>query len=337
MAKFKLRKKTSRTSRSRGRLGRNRGDFQKLNIHVSSPRIFMFQFLSGLNGILRSLLLLALITLIGWAAYSGVKRLFLENEKYTLQEIDLDTNGSLSHARIVDVAEIDLGASVFAIDLEAVKKRLSELPEVTSCDVERRLPGKLRIVLTERVPVAWIESPAHQFLGKSKTGILTDAQGITFPCEGRVWESAQHLPVISIYDAAPDTFEHGQKVKQTEIMRALHLIKNLQAENIRTQWQPKNITLVNNYAMELTCEDDSRATFGMYDHERQISDFISIHEHSIKTGRRARHLNLIPKINIPVKFSDEQPVLVTPKKAPQLESSTNNQEEREIQSILGRN
>ena len=41
----------------------------------------------------------------------------------------------------------------------------------------------------------------------------------------------------------------------------------------------------------------------MYDHQRQLNDFVSIREHTLKTSRDVEHVNLIPKINIPVKFA----------------------------------
>ncbi len=272
----------------------------------------MFQFLKGAGGLLKVGFILALLGLIAWGSYRGAQHLFLGNEKYALQEIELKTNGAITHTRVVEVAEIDLGASVFAIDIEDIKMRLHELPEVVSCDVERRLPGQIRITLTERVPVAWIESRALRLPGRAAHGILADGEGITFPCVGGIWQSAQPLPVIVIDEAQEDSFTHGAKMKQPDVMRALHLLKSFGEGDIRAQWQPERITLLNSYSMEATCQDGSRAIFGMYDHRRQLSDFVSIHEHTVNTGRQVRHINLIPKINIPVKFSDEQTSMVSP-------------------------
>lgn len=297
----------------------------------------MFQFLKGLGGTLKIALLLGIIGLICWGSYRGVQHLFLGNDKYVLQEIELKTNGKLDHSRVVSTAQIDLDANIFTIDLEDLKKRLNDLPEVTSCDVERHLPGKLRITITERVPVAWIEAPNLQIPGRAKGGILADAKGITFPCADSLWASAETLPVIVIHGAKQDTFEHGSKMKQPDIMRAIDLLESFAIENVRAQWIPERITLLNSYSMQATCNDGSKAVFGMYDHKRQLSDFVSIHEHTIKTGREVRHVNLIPKINIPVKFHDDKAILIKPKQPPIYPTDLNNQDEREIQSILGRN
>ncbi len=244
----------------------------------------------------------------------------------------LQTNGHLSHARVVDIAGIDLKASIFAIDAGDVRDNLQDLPEVIDCQVERRLPGTLRIRLTERVPAVWIECATLGFPGRRNGGILADKNGITFPCEGALWDAARDLPVIVVKIAKSDAFQHGSKMKHPEVIRALHLVKSFGTGNVRAEWLPERVVLINDYSMETICNDGSRAVFGMYDHERQLDDFISIREHTLKTRRDVVHINLIPSKNIPVKF-EGGPVLVKPKRKPLLV----NPHEREIQSILDRN
>lgn len=328
MARFKPRRKTTRSPRNVGK----GGDLQKLHIKVSSPRIVMFQVMHGMVKGVKYFILLILLGLIGIGGYKGIQHLFLGNEKYRLQEIDLQTNGQLDHARVVEVTGINLAASIFAINTGDVKDALQELPEVIDCDVERRLPGTLKIKVLERVPVVWIECETLGFPGRRHGGILADAGGITFPCEGALWSAAKDLPVIVVKEAKSDAFQHGSKMKHAEVMRALHLVKTFYASNVRAEWLPERVVLVNDYSMEAIGNDGSCAVFGMYDHDRQIEDFISIREHTLKTRREVVHINLIPRKNIPVKF-EGGPVLVKPKRKPQVIDPR----EREIQSILNRN
>lgn len=328
MARFKPRRKTTRSPR----VVRKGGDLQKLHIKVSSPRIVMFQVLSGMGKMVKFAMFLALIGMIALGGYKGVQHLFLGNEKYRLQEIDLETNGHLNHSRVVEIAGVDLESSIFAIDTEVVSDRLHDLPEVISCDVERRLPGTLKIKILERVPAVWIECETLGYPGRRNGGILADAGGITFPCEGALWEAARDLPVIVVKHAKSDAFQHGSKMKHPEVIRALNLVKEFASGNVRAEWLPERIVLVNDYSMEAICNDGSRAVFGMYDHERQLNDFITIHEHTLKTQREVQHINLIPSKNIPVKF-EGTPVLIKPKRPPVVIDP----HEREIQSILERN
>ena len=328
MAKFTPRRKTSRAPRQ----VRKGGDLQKLHIKVSSPRIVMFQVLRGMGKGVRYAMLLALLGLIGIGGYKGVTHLFLGNEKYTLKHIDPHTNGKIDVDRIVEVTGIDRDANIFAIDTSDMRDVLLDLPEVIDCEVERHLPDTLRIKITERVPAVWIECAALGYPGRRTGGVLVDKMGITFPCEGALWDAARDLPVIVVKQAKSDAFQHGSKMKHPEVIRALNLVKTFSTGKVRAQWLPERIVLINDYSMEAVCNDGSRAIFGMYDHQRQLSDFITIREKTYETRREVQRINLIPSKNIPVIFAGA-PVLVKPHRRP----NPVNPHEREIQSILDRN
>ncbi|MFK7910462.1 MAG: cell division protein FtsQ/DivIB, partial [Akkermansiaceae bacterium] len=280
----------------------------------------------------RVIMIFALIGMIGWGGYLGAKHIFIDNEEYRLQEIKLETNGHINHARVVEVTGIDLEASIFAIDTDHVRDRMTELPEVTHCEVERRLPGTLQVTLTERKPIAWLQSAQFGFPGKSEDGVLVDEDGVTFPCEGSLWRTSQDLPTVMVKDSAGDAFSHGKKMRHAEVTRALHLVQTFSKGDVRADWLPDKIIILNDYSMQVICNDGSRAVFGMYDHERQLGDYITVHEHALKTRRVIEHINLIPQKNIPVKFGGE-PILVKPRKVPK----PSNPHERDIESILDRN
>ena len=290
---------------------RRGGDIQKLHIKVSSPRIVMIEIMRGIGKGMKLAVFFALLGLTGWGVIKGVKHVFIDNEKYKLREIKLETNGHLDHTRVVEVAGIDLDASIFAIDAEEVRNKLRDLPEVIECSVKHRLPGTLRINLTERVPVVWIECQSSNFPGRKDGGVLADKEGITFPCEGALWQTARDLPVIVVNEAKADAFNHGSAMRHPDALRALRLVQLFNERDVRSEWLPERVILRTNYSMEAVCNDGSRAIFGMYNHDRQIGDFLKISEHSRQTRRLIRHINLIPKKNIPVKFAGG-PVLIQP-------------------------
>ena len=292
----------------------------------------MFEIMSGFGKCAKIIFALTLLCMIAWGAYLGVRHIFIDNEEYRLQEIKLETNGYITHARLVEVAGIDLDASIFAIDTDEVRDRMSNLPEVTHCAVERRLPGTLQITLTERKPVAWIQSNRDGFPGREKGGVLVDENGVTFPCEGALWEISRDLPIVVVMDPQSQAFHHGKKMKHAEAMRALHLVQMFGSSDVRANWMPLKVVILNNYSMEVTCNDGSLAVFGMYGHRRQLDNFITVHERALKTKRVIEHINLIPEKNIPVKFGGE-PILVKPQK----KTKNINAHERDSESNLDRN
>jgi cell division septal protein FtsQ len=323
MARSRARRKTTALQRN----VRQGGDLQRLHIKVSSPRIVMYQVMRGMGKSLKGLIALMLLAVIVLGSYRGVQSLFLDNEKYKLQEIDLQTNGYLDHARVVDLAGIDLEATIFAVNIEDVRERLSDLPEVVQCEVQRRLPGTLQIKIQERVPVAWVQCESVGFLGRQADGVLIDGNGITFPCEGAMWQASKTLPVIIMNTAKSENFNHGTKAKHVDLMRALDLMKTFSEADVRDEWLPEQITLINDYSMELVCNNESAAIFGMYDHKRQVENYITIHEHSLAENRKSKNtamkqeikkMNLMPRVNIPVEFKKqpaqlEEPVLIKPR------------------------
>lgn len=84
------------------------------------------------------------------------------------------------------------GDPILALDLEAARQRLVDLPWVTAAVVERQLPDTLRVVLTEAEPLAlWQRQGVFHLV--SRDGAVLAIEGV-----GRFG----HLPVI-VGDAAP--------------------------------------------------------------------------------------------------------------------------------------
>ena len=334
MSFFKLRKKTTRSSRApRGYHPVRRGrDTLQVQVHVSSPRIVMIQLMRGLLLSAKITLFLAVIAGILWSGFLGIKHVFIDNPNYQLKEIYLQTNGHLDKNRVIQVTHINTSGSIFEIDAKAVRKSLKSLPEVIECSVKRRLPGKLYIKVTERVPIAWLQCEQLHFPGRSPNGILTDKEGITFPCEKNYWNTSRDLPVIEISQAKSSAFHHGKTMNHPDALRALELINLFNSKEIPNDLMPERVILLNGYSMKAICNDGTQATFGMYEHERQMSNLLKIYHRTQQTHRTISTINLIPKKNIPVRFSDA-PVLVQPHSTPKEQSP----HDREIQSILNRN
>ncbi|MCZ7526191.1 MAG: FtsQ-type POTRA domain-containing protein [Acidimicrobiia bacterium] len=66
-------------------------------------------------------------------------------------------------------AGIDTGDPLLLADLGAAARRVEELPWVLDARVERVLPGRVRMTVRERRPVAWV--------GRSGAAVLLDATG----------------------------------------------------------------------------------------------------------------------------------------------------------------
>ena len=89
--------------------------------------------------------------------------------------------------------------------------------------------------------------------------------------------------------AKSEDFNHGTKAQHVDLMRALHLMKTFSEADVREEWLPEQITLINDYSMELVCHNQSAAIFGMYEHKRTgreiILPFMSTAWQRTGTGR----------------------------------------------------
>jgi len=74
----------------------------------------------------------------------------------------------------------DAQRSVFRIPLEERRRSLEEIPWVESAVVQRALPGRLRVYLRERAPVAFLRQGSSLWLVDGQGAILPVPEGATY-------------------------------------------------------------------------------------------------------------------------------------------------------------
>lgn len=117
-----------------------------------------------------------------------------------LKKVKVKGNISVKTSDILSRAVIDMGISLLKINASEIKKRIRTIPEIKSVKVQRRLPGTLIIRITERKPIAIIN-----------TGLmyLVDNEGFMWSIKPNTyWD----LPIIS-------------GVKDTILDQDLHVVK----------------------------------------------------------------------------------------------------------------
>ncbi|MCB1211526.1 MAG: FtsQ-type POTRA domain-containing protein, partial [Verrucomicrobiales bacterium] len=139
------------------------------------------------------LVILIVVGTVGWAV---IKETFVENPKFGLREVIVNTRGALTPRKIVRVLGLTEGCSVLTLNMHHLAEKLRRLPEVKDARIAKDNDGRLIINVTQRDPIAWIESSALKLTPmKSGFGCLVDAEGIAIPCEVILDEYAS-LPVI---------------------------------------------------------------------------------------------------------------------------------------------
>lgn len=105
-------------------------------------------------GVVRAALGGALLISVSLGLGYGLYRYALSTPRFAVSEILVEGTRRLSREDVLGAAGIVPGANIFQVDAAEAERTLAATPWVESVKVERRLPGRVRIRLVEREPVA---------------------------------------------------------------------------------------------------------------------------------------------------------------------------------------
>lgn len=111
---------------------------------------------------------------------------------FKLEDIYVEGRHRTPREDLIAALQVQRGDPMFGIDLAATRQRLEEISWVKSATLERRLPGELHVLLTERDPIAVWQNQGHYYL-VDKEGLVVGDQVQDFP----------DLPLI-VGEGAPD-------------------------------------------------------------------------------------------------------------------------------------
>lgn len=98
------------------------------------------------------------VVYVAWRCGSAALDHFVyKNSAFSIQRIELSTDGVISHEQIRAWAGIKKNDNLFALDLNRVKRDLELVAFVESASVERILPNAIRLSVVEREPVARVQ------------------------------------------------------------------------------------------------------------------------------------------------------------------------------------
>ncbi|MEO7032372.1 MAG: FtsQ-type POTRA domain-containing protein [Polyangiaceae bacterium] len=97
---------------------------------------------------------------VAWSAHHYA----LTSPRFAIHSVDLVGAKRSTLEQLKAASGINLGDNIFALDTDAVEKKLLENPWISEVKVTRRLPGTLRIELTEREVAAVVVLAEHLYL-----------------------------------------------------------------------------------------------------------------------------------------------------------------------------
>lgn len=179
----------------------------------------------GALGAIAAVLLTAGLCYGGWEAY----RWMTTAEMFQIAGVDVRGVRSVSDADIRELAGMFTGQNVFRVDLAAATRRALANPWVREVRIERRLPNRISMIFTERVPRAVLQAANGRY--------LIDGDSVVMVPVPKDEAATAGLPVIAVrdYRAVP-----REAVTARAMAEALELAQELVA---RGGWEPGAVTV----------------------------------------------------------------------------------------------
>jgi len=173
----------------------------------------------------RRVLVLSMAGIAGITAAGYSTRFLLYSPRMLLLEpdqIELNGNHNVAREAVLQQFVPDRNRSVLRVPLDARRSEIEQIPWVESASVQRILPNRIRVELTERTPIA--------FARNGNELALIDAHGVILD---RPQGEDLHFPVVSgVSDELPrDQREKRMQVCQ-EFLKDVDLVRPGSSEHV---------------------------------------------------------------------------------------------------------
>lgn len=250
-----------------------------------------------------------LLMAVSWLTHRGValalERFVYQNEKFTLQEIQLDLRGNIVRRQVLEAAGVRAGQNLMRINLAQVQKSIETLPYVAQVQVERVLPNKLILHVTERLPAMMVKGVA---LGqKNEEVFYIGWEGTVM--RPRAGETLRALP--EIVGLRWNDLEEGLRLNRKEISAALEFLRALHETPMRSVFEVRTIDVSQPLMLRVVTTQGYRVTFRQELYAAQLSRLAEIIDYATARYWLLSTIDLTPSRNVPVTYR-EYSVLNTP-------------------------
>jgi hypothetical protein len=167
--------------------------------------------------------------------------------------------------------------------------------------------------------------------------MLVDPDGIPYPCPELQYTTATHLPIIIVPSIPEKPIRTGKPLTHPELKRCLRLLAAAAKDDPASIPEIDTIQQTNAWSLALTTRGQTVATFGLGDHDRQISDLRAALHHARESQYSIATINLIPKENIPVTTrSEAAPPRAIPIQEPTPGELREERRTRDLDTLLNR-
>jgi cell division protein FtsQ len=111
------------------------------------------------------------------------------------EDISISGTNKVPRSQVMEVMASDIDRNIFFVPLEQRQQQLEQIPWIKSAAVMRLLPNRLKIVVTERTPIAFVAIDSHIH--------LIDASGVVMDLPAAQVASYSFPVIVGMSDAEP--------------------------------------------------------------------------------------------------------------------------------------
>ena len=241
-----------------------------------------------------------------------------ENNDFAIQQVDVKTDGVIAPEQLRQWARVKPGQNLIRLDLAEVKSNLEKVSVIESVSVERVLPRTLKIRVTERDPVAQVNTALPS--GAIVSAIQLDADGVVMqPLDPRFCAVPQaqmnaQLPVITGLNAFQ--LQPGRRVEQPQVQAALRLVAAFEKSPMAGLVDLRRVDISAPGVVVATTGQGSEITFAPDNLDQQLRRWRLIYDLGLSQQKTIASADLAVANNVPVRWmlASAAPVTVTPAK-----------------------
>jgi cell division septal protein FtsQ len=274
-----------------------------LDVQVSSRKASKLRWRMKAYKIFKWTAAAAFIFTIVVGVYRGIDHFLFESPRFRVNEISYQTDGNLAKERLLDCLELRTGENILRLDLEEMRgKILAGLPRVREVNIVRDIPDRLSFDIKERFAVAWLGNTARlQEPQRCRGGLLVGSDGVVICCD--ILEPGFiELPVI--FPERQVSIPPGSEIESVELLKGLEIVLVL-ADIFKTSpVKLQSLRVASAYSLVGYLNTGTEIIFGLEDISRQISNLEVLLDEATRRGEALATVNLLPKKNIPVRFTE---------------------------------
>ncbi len=183
---------------------------------------------TGITGMLTKALAFVLVAAAGFAAWQGYK-IIMHADMFVIAGVDVKGTNRMRDEDLKEIAAVFTGQNIFRVDISAATRKAAANPWVKESRIYRKLPNRITMVFTERIPFAVLDT--------GPTRYLIDEDGVVIERLAKERGSAEKLPVIAIRDCQA---RPGEQVTSAGLADAKQLIGEI---TNRGGWNLADVTV----------------------------------------------------------------------------------------------